>query len=143
MKTQKNTNPTLPSPVKFSIYLIVVAAVCFLNWNALKASDSDNGEVNTFEARLEAALVPVNEPAIELEDWMLNGEAYQFAESAEPQIALEDWMLTFNENLIADSEESEIVLADWMLIVPDPAPAIEEWMVNTETWANLDFLATK
>ena len=184
MKTQKTSNPPLPSPVKFSIYLLVVAAICFLNWNALKASDSDNGEAKTLEARLEAALVPVVEADIELEDWMLNiadevaveseiileawmlnEEAYQFAESAEtqialedwmlevdgslfaentePEIALEDWMLTFSENLVDDSEESEIVLADWMLTVPDPAPELEDWMVDAETWAQIEFLAKK
>ena len=140
MKTQKHSNPTLPSPVKFSIYLIAVAAVCFLNWNALKASDFDNAEANTLEARLEAALVPVVETEIALEDWMLN---IADEVTIETEVELEDWMLTFNENLVTDSEESEIVLADWMLIVPDPAPAIEDWMVNTEAWAQIDFLATK
>ena len=145
MKTKKNSNPTLPSPVKFSIYLIAVAAVCFLNWNALKASDFVAGEALTLEARLEAALVPVTENEIELDDWMLQIENNQVAENTELEIALEDWMLTFNDNLIADSEESEIVLADWMLTVPDsaPAPAIEDWIVNSDTWFKVEFLATK
>lgn len=118
MKTQANTNPTLPSPVKFSIYVIVVALVCFFNWNALKASDYPKEESQSLEARLEAALIPV----------------------AENEIILEDWMLHIADDLAL---ESEIVLEDWMLIVPDPAPAIEDWMVNTETWVQIEFMATK
>ena len=88
MKTQKNSNPTLPSPFKFSFYILAVAALCFLNWNALKASDVVDGETETLAARLEAALVPVLETAIELEDWMLN--TFEFGNRT---IALEDWML--------------------------------------------------
>ena len=130
MKTQKNTNPTLPSPVKFSFYLLAVALVCFLNWNALKASDPVDGKTETLAARLEAALVPVAEEEIELEDWMLTISDEIAAES---EIVLEDWMLSFDE----------IVLADWMLVVPDPAPAIEEWMVNTDSWFKVEFMATK
>ena len=70
------------------------------------------------EVRLEAALVPVTETEIELEDWML----------------------TISDEIAA---EEEIILADWMLIVPDPAPAIEDWMVNTDTWFKVEFMATK
>ena len=140
MKTQKHSNRTLPSPVKFSFYLLAVVALCLLNWNALKASDAINGDPMTLEARLEAALVPVVETAIELEDWMLNIADEVAVES---EIVLEDWMLTFDNNLIADNEESEIVLADWMLIVPDPSPAIEDWMVNTDSWFKVEFMATK
>jgi len=79
---------------------------------------------------LEAALVPVAEEEIELEDWMLTISDEIAAES---EIVLEDWMLSFDE----------IVLADWMLVVPDPAPAIEEWMVNTDSWFKVEFMATK
>ncbi len=144
MKTQKNTNPTLPSPVKFSIYIIAVALVCFLNWNALKASDFQKIETNTLEARLEAALVPVAEESIELEAWMLEVvDGCLFAENNEPEIALENWMLEIGGYLIAESTEPQIALEDWMLIVPDTAPAIEDWMVNTETWIKVEFLATK
>lgn len=155
MKTQKQTNPTLPSPVKFSFYLLAVALVCFLNWNALKASDPVDGKTETLSARLEAALVPVAETEIELEDWMLEVNDNLVAENAESEIALEDWMLEVNDNLVAENTESEIalenwmlsfdeiVLADWMLIVPDPAPAIEDWMVNTDSWFKVEFMATK
>jgi hypothetical protein len=131
MKTQKNSNPNLPSPVKFSVYLLVVAAVCFLNWSALKASDNEKADANTLETRLEAALVPVAEAEIELEDWMLN-IADEVA--IETEIELEDWML--------EVPERKLVLRNYHLAeVADPAPVIEDWMVNTETWANIEFLA--
>jgi len=140
MKTQKTSNPNLPSPVKFSIYIIAVALLGLLNWNALKASDPESDETKTLKVRLEAALVPVVETEIVLEDWMLT---FSNEVAFEDEIELEDWMLNVDENLITDAAELEIALEDWMLIVPDPAPAIEDWMVNTETWASAEYLAKK
>ncbi len=72
MKTTKRSNRSLPSPVKFSIYLIAFAVVCFINWTALKASDPEPVEVKSLESRLAAALVPAADPEPRLEDWMLN-----------------------------------------------------------------------
>ncbi len=86
MKTQNNTTQILPSPVKFSIYLIAVALVCFLNWNALNASDYIYVETEIMEARLDAALVPVTENEIVLEEWMLEVvDGCLFAENNEPR----------------------------------------------------------
>ena len=126
MKTQKHSNPTLPSPVKFSFYLLAVVALCLLNWNALKATDVVDGETKTLEARLEAALVPVTETEIELEDWMLTIANEVTVES---EIVLEDWMINRFDAVLAE--------------VADPPPAIEDWMINTETWASVVFMATK
>ena len=62
MKTTSRTSRTLPSPFKFSIYLLAVAVFCFINWTALRAGDPANNENSSLEARLADALVPVADP---------------------------------------------------------------------------------
>ena len=155
MKTTSRNSRTLPSPIRFSIYIIAVAAFCFVNWTALKAADPAENEARSLEARLAEALVPVADPEPVLEDWMLT--------VPESEIRLESWMLTFAEDYLAANAESEIRLENWMLTVTESeialeswmvdcdefqgteetAPAVEEWMVNTASWTAPEFLAKK
>jgi hypothetical protein len=121
MKTQKPATRTLPSPIKFSFYLIGVTVFCFLNWTALRAAD--NIRAHGLEQRLAEAIAPVADPEPEIEDWMLTAPA---ATIAETEIALEEWMLTPNAGLVTESEIE-----------------VEEWMVNTESWNAPKFLAKK
>jgi hypothetical protein len=91
--TKRSSSKTLPSPIKVSIYLLVVAVCCFINWTVLRAGDPVNSVSNSLEERLAAALVP----------------------ETDPEPALEDWMLTFAHDYVADNAESEIALENWMV----------------------------
>jgi hypothetical protein len=171
--TKRSSSKTLPSPIKVSIYLLVVAVCCFINWTVLRAGDPVNSVSNSLEERLAAALVPETDPEPALEDWMLTFADEYLAVNAESEIALEEWMLSFADAYIADNAESEIALEDWMLTfahdyVADNAeseialenwmvdrlefigaeeietePAVEEWMVNTSSWIEFLYMARK
>ena len=72
MKTTKRSNPSLPSPFKFSVYIFAVAVLCFINWTALRAENPTEDRTRTLEERLADALIEEADPAPEIEDWMLN-----------------------------------------------------------------------
>jgi hypothetical protein len=165
MKTTSRTSRILPSPIRFSIYIIAVAAFCFVNWTALKAADPADDEAPSLEARLAEALVPVADPEPELEDWMLIVPENYNTVVAESEIILENWMLTFADEYVAANTESEIRLESWMLTVTESEIAleswmvdraefqdsedteieltVEEWMVTSSTWINTVILAKK
>ena len=97
MKTTSRTSRTLPSPIRFSIYILAVAVFCFVNWTALKAADPADNEAGSLETRLAEALVPVADPEPELEDWMLT-----IAEDTETELTVEEWMVTTSSWINAD-----------------------------------------
>jgi hypothetical protein len=149
--TKRSSSKTLPSPIKVSIYLLVVAVCCFINWTVLRAGDPVNSVSNSLEERLAAALVPETDPEPALEDWMLTFADAYIADNAESEIALEDWMLTFAHDYVADNAESEIALENWMVDrlefigaeEIETEPAVEEWMVNTSSWIEFLYMARK
>ena len=107
MKTKKRSKRRLPSPLKISLYILVVAACCIVNWTLLKAGNivqqDKSLELIIVEEMLEK-LDPVKIPEFqitasetyeygpELQSWMLNVESYKQA-SAGNDLALEDWMI--------------------------------------------------
>lgn len=112
MKTINNSNKRFPRPFKFAMYLVLVSALCFLNYMTLSANDPGYNQVKSLEIRLAEALVPV----------------------ADPEHELEDWILTFSQNLDVENKETEINLetrlAEALKPVADPEPEIGEWMLT-------------
>ena len=113
MKTIKRSKKRLPSPLKVSFYLMVVAVCCLVNWSLLKADNivqhHKSIDLSIAEEMLEQ-LDPVEIPAfhmqayeysLELQNWMLNIEAYKPV-SAINNPALEDWMIS-TSSWIADN----------------------------------------
>ena len=95
MKTTKRSNPSLPSPFKFSVYIFAVAVLCFINWTALRAGNPAVDIAMTLEESLADALIEESDLEMQLEDWMLSISENFLAETTEQEIALESWMLTF------------------------------------------------
>ena len=117
MKTNSNSNGKFPKPFKFAMYLAMVTVIGFLNYMSLSANDPGYTQEISLEDRLSEALVPV----------------------ADPEIELEDWILTFSNQSMKDIEDSKISLetrlADALQPVEDPEPEIEEWMLTfSETY---------
>ena len=112
MKTISNNNSKFPKPFRFTIYLIVVTVVGFMNWMTLNANDPGMETTMTLESRLAEALVPLTEQ--------------------EPE--LEDWILSFSENITSVNNKSkstlETRLAEALEPVEDPESALEEWLLN-------------
>ena len=123
MKTISNANVKFPKPFKFAMYLLLVSALCFLNYISLSANDPAHNKVNGLEIRLAEALEPAADPEYELEGWILtftskfNEEGKETKNSletrltealkpvADPEPELDDWLLTFSEDLMEESGE--------------------------------------
>ncbi len=112
MKTINNTNKRFPRPFKFAMYLVLVSALCFLNYMTLSANDPGYTQVKSLEIRLAEALVPL----------------------ADPEHELEDWILTFSQNIDAENNETKINLetrlTEALKPVADPEPEIGEWLLT-------------
>ena len=140
MKTTKRTSRTLPSLFRVSIYLILVAIFCLFNWTVLHAQNPGAGANSSLEERLADALVPVAEPELAIEDWMLTFANDHEAVPVEEAIALEDWMLNLSQDYPAEGAEPEIALESWMvdqdefLSAPETELAVEGWMVEVLSW---------
>jgi hypothetical protein len=112
MKTINNNNSKFPKPFRFTIYLIVVTVVGFMNWISINANDPSMKTARSLESRLAEALIPVPEQ--------------------EPE--LEDWILSLSDNLTTEIDKSksdlETRLADALEPVEDPEPELEDWIMN-------------
>ena len=119
MKTINNSKRRFPKPIKFSMYLVLVVTLGFLNWMTTYANDSEMEE-RSLETRLAEALIPEADPEPELEAWILklsdhsetaksenvtNLEA-RLAEAlkpaADPEPKLEGWLITLSENILGE-----------------------------------------
>jgi hypothetical protein len=83
MKTTSQTTRPLPKPVRFSLYIGAVAALCFLNWVALPAQES----------------------------WMLN-VSDDFMTASDTEIEFESWMLTIARDIIVEDWMTNTLLWD-------------------------------
>ena len=70
MKTINNSKRRFPKPIKFAMYLVLVATLGFLNWMTTYANDSEMEE-RSLETRLAEALIPEADPEPKLEGWLL------------------------------------------------------------------------
>ena len=140
MKTAKKTTGNFPRPGRFSLYICAVMVLCFFNWVALNAQTVKN--VNNYKSPLALALAEVDEPAIQLQDWMMGFENGYLAVNEETELKVEPWMLSFSHDYMTGTEESDINFEPWMvnfeqrcLVVDseDEFP-VENWMVSTCTW---------
>ena len=140
MKTAKQTTGNFPRPGRFSLYVCAVVVLCFFNWVAINAQTAE--KVNNFNSPLAVALAEVDEPAILLQDWMIDFESGYLVEMEEPELKVEPWMLSFSQDYMAGTDESEISFEPWMvnfeqrcLVVEiEQEFPVECWMVNTGTW---------
>jgi len=140
MKTAKQTTGNFPRPGRFSLYICAVMVLCFFNWVALNAQTVK--KVNNINSQFAIALAEVDEPAIQLQDWMLDFENEYLVENEEPELNVEPWMLSFSHDYMTGSVDSEISFEPWMvnfeqrcLVVEiEEEFAIESWMVSTCTW---------
>ena len=141
MRTAKQTTGNFPRPGRFSLYLCAVMVLCFFNWVALSAQTVKI--VNNLNSELANAQAEVEEPAIQLEDWMMDLHYGYMAVNEETEIRVEPWMLSFCQDYMAGTEDSEISFEPWMvnfeqrcLVVENEEEfAVEGWMVSTCTWA--------
>jgi hypothetical protein len=112
MKTMNHNKSQFPKPFRFTVYLIVVTVVGFMNWMATNANDGGIETTLSLESRLAEALVPLTEK--------------------EPE--LEDWILSLSENIGKEGDESastlESRLAEALETVADPEPELEDWIMN-------------
>ena len=89
MKTISNSNGKFPKPFKFAMYLAMVTAIGFLNHLSLSANDPGYNQERSLEVRLSEALVPADDPEIELEDWILTFSDQSMKKNKETKISLE------------------------------------------------------
>ena len=140
MKTAKQTTGKFPRPGRFSLYICAVMVLCFFNWIALNAQTVKM--VNNINSQLINALAGVDEPAIQLQDWMMDFENGYMAENEESELKVEPWMLSFSNEYMAGTGDSEISFEPWMvnfeqrcLVVENEEEFnVEGWMVSTCTW---------
>ncbi len=138
MKTAKQTTGSLPRPGRFSLYICAVMVLCFFNWVAINAQTAE--KVNKFNSPLAVALAEVDEPAIQLQDWMMDLENGYLAANEETELNVEPWMLSFSNDYMAGTEETELNVEPWMLSFRNDNMAgteesdikFEPWMVNFE-----------
>ncbi len=140
MKTAKTTNGNFPRTGRFSIYICSVLVMSFFNWIALNAQTAS--KANNINSQLAIALEEETEPAIQLQDWMMDFENGYLTISEESELDVEPWMLSFNLEHMAVSGESEIPFEPWMInfekrclaVEEEPDFPVESWMVSTCTW---------
>jgi hypothetical protein len=140
MKTAKQTTGNFPRPGRLSLYICGVVVLCFFNWVALNAQITRMA-IN-FNSQMVIALEEEDEPAIQLQDWMMDLENGYLAVNEEPELKVEPWMLSFNQDYMAGTDESDISFEPWMvnfeqrcLLVEDEQDfPVEYWMVSICTW---------
>jgi hypothetical protein len=140
MKTAKQTTGNFPRPGRLSLYICGVVVLCFFNWVALNAQITRMAD--NFNSQMVIALEEEDEPAIQLQDWMMDFENGYLAVNEEPELKVEPWMLSFNQDYMAGTDESEIIFEPWMvnfeqrcLLVDDEQDfPVEYWMVSICTW---------
>ncbi|KPL17292.1 MAG: hypothetical protein AMS23_07365 [Bacteroides sp. SM1_62] len=140
MKTAHQTTGDFPRPGRFSLYICAVVVLCFLNWVALNAQTTRKAD--NFYSQLVIALADEEEPAIQLQDWMMDFENGYLAENEEPEINVEPWMLSFSHDHVAGTGESEISLEPWMINFEQRCLVVEAeqdfplecWMVSNCRW---------
>lgn len=140
MKTAKRTTGNFPRPGRLSLYICGVVVLCFFNWVALNAQITRMAD--NFNSQMVIALEEEDEPAIQLQDWMMDFENGYLAVNEEPELKVETWMLSFNQDYMAGTDESEISFEPWMvnfeqrcLLVDDEQDfPVEYWMVSICTW---------
>lgn len=140
MKTANQTTENFPRPGRFSLYVCAVLVLCFFNWVALNAQTAK--KVNVLNSQLAIDLAEVDEPVIQLQDWMMDFENGYLAVNEEPELNVEPWMLSFSQDYMAGAYDSEISFEPWMVNFEQRCLVVEEeqdfsvecWMVNTCTW---------
>ena len=140
MKTAKQTTGNFPRPGRLSLYICGVVVLCFFNWIALNAQITRMAD--NFDSQMVIALEEEDEPAIQLQDWMMDFENEYLAVNEEPELKVEPWMLSFNHDYMAGANESDISFEPWMvnfeqrcLVVEEEQDfPVENWMVSTCTW---------
>lgn len=111
MKTISNSKRRFPKPIKFAMYLVLVATFGFLNWMSTYANDSEMEE-RSLETRLAEALIPEADPEPELEPWLLKLSDHSETAKSEEEIKLEDR------------------LAEALKPAADPEPKVEGWLLT-------------
>lgn len=137
MKTAKQTTGNFPRPGRFSLYVCAVMVLCFFNWVALNAQT-----VNKVNSQMAIDMEEENEPAIRLQDWMMDFDNVHQAVNEEPELRVEPWMLSFSLDYMAGSDESVISFEPWMVNFEERCLVVENeqdylvecWMVSTCTW---------
>ena len=150
MKTTNHITRNFPRPGRFSLYMFAVVVLCFFNWVALKAEDPIK-KANTSGKLLVIALAEEEEPALHLQDWMLDFENEYLAINEEPEISVEPWMLSFSNEYMAATDEAEISYEPWMinfeqrclLVDKEQDHQVECWMFSTYTWDCAQLLARR
>jgi len=133
MKTAKQTTGNFPRPGRFSLYICAVMVLCFFNWVAINAQTVK--KVNNYNSPLADALAEVDEPAIQLQDWMMDFENGYLAVNEEADLKVEPWMLSFSNDYMAGTEETELKVEPWMLSFShDYMTVTEESDINFEPW---------
>ncbi len=140
MKTAKQTTGNFPRPGRLSLYICGVVVLCFFNWIALNAQITRMA--NNFDSQMVIALEEEDEPAILLQDWMMDFENGYLAVNEEPELKVEPWMLSFNHDYMVGADEADISFEPWIvnfeqrcLLVEDEQDfPVEYWMVSTCTW---------
>ena len=130
MKTAKQTTRSLPRPGRFSLYICAVMVLCFFNWVAINAQTAE--KVNNFNSPMAVALAEVDEPAIQLQDWMMVFDNGYLAVYEETELKVEPWMLSFSHDYMTGTEESDINFEPWMVNFEPWMVKFEPWMVNFE-----------
>jgi hypothetical protein len=140
MKTAKQTTGNFPRPGRFSLYICAVMVLCFFNWVALNAQTAK--KVNNLNSQLAIALAEVDEPAIQVQDWMMHFENGYLAVNEETELKVEPWMLSFSHDFMAGTEESKISFEPWMVHFEQRCLPVEDeqdfplegWMVSACAW---------
>ena len=112
MKTTKRSKRRLPSPVKISLYLLVVASCCIVNWSLLKAG-------NIFQQDKSFELIIVEEMLDKMDPVNIPGIQFPASEAMDHRLELQGWML----NIEAYKPVSAV-----------NEPELEDWMINTSSW---------
>jgi len=132
MKTTAHKSFRFPRGYQMIIYLLLVAAIGFLNCLVMNAAEPEKKEkVKGTNINIEELTRVDAEPELRLEDWMFG---FNIGLVAEEAVELEEWMFNFNETYIT---EEEIELESWMLSFGEAYTAEddvkpEDWMLHFE-----------
>jgi hypothetical protein len=92
MKTATQTAGNFPRTGRFSLYICAVVVLSFLNWMVLNAQTAR--KANNFNPQLVITLAEEEEPAMRLQDWMMDFENGYQTISEEPELNVEPWMVS-------------------------------------------------
>ncbi len=128
MKTTTRSSRSLPSPLKFSFYLLVVTAFCFLNWTFLKAGDPVQHDNESLESMIVEAMLEELVPETGSGDLVSTPVVNSYPETHEQTLELEAWMFSYEAFSMVEAESD---------------PTLEDWMINASAWSAPEYIASK